>query len=93
MLIRTLLAMVVLLISLGARAGELRNYETRYYTLHTDLSADEARYVGLRMTCMADEYAQRTRDFSGAIRQRMPFYLYNELEDYERLARVLPRLL
>jgi hypothetical protein len=74
--------MVVLMLSVVARAGSLRTYETRYYALHTDLEPDQARYVGLRMTCMAEEYAQRTRDFSGAIRQRMPFYLYSDPNDF-----------
>jgi hypothetical protein len=65
-----------------ASAGELRVYETPYYVLHTDLEPELARQVGLRMTRMAEEYAQRTRDFSGAIRERMPFSLYSRMEDY-----------
>jgi hypothetical protein len=79
---RGVLCILVFTFALAAHGGELRKYETRYYTLHTDLQPDQARYVGLRMTAMAEEYAQRTRDFSGAVRQRMPFYLYNDPEDY-----------
>ena len=60
--IRLLSGMVVLILSVVARAGEMRAYETRYYTLHTDLEPGQARYVGLRMTCMAEEYAQRVSE-------------------------------
>jgi Protein of unknown function (DUF1570) len=76
------IAILVLFFPLIARSADLRAYETRYYTLHTDLAADQARYVSLRMTRMAEEYAYRTRGFSGAITQRMPFYLYSNAEDY-----------
>jgi hypothetical protein len=65
-----------------AQGADLRAYETRYYTLHTDLPVEDARYVALRMTKMAEEYAHRTRGFSGAVTQRMPFYLYSSAEDY-----------
>jgi hypothetical protein len=82
MLRRVLITFAWFIAPLIARGGELRTYDTRYYTLHTDLAPDQARYVGLRMTCMAEEYAQRTRDFAGAIKQRMPFYLYTNPEDF-----------
>ena len=34
------------------------------------------------MTRMAEEYHDRTKDFSGAIRQKFPFYLFREAQDY-----------
>jgi hypothetical protein len=82
MMSRTISFALTMLVPLLAWAVELRVYETRYYSLHTDLEPDLARQVSLRMTRMAEEYAQRTRDFSGAIRQRMPFYLYTDPADY-----------
>src|SRR5262245_7004299 len=81
-MMKRLAGILVLMLPLLARAADLRTYETRYYTLHTDLDPEQARYVVLRMTCMSEEYAQRTRDFSGAIRQRMPFYLYSDPNDF-----------
>lgn len=65
----------------AATAG-LKRYETRYYILHTDLSEDEAREAAVRMTKMAEEYADRTRDFGGTIRQKFDFYLFRNKEDY-----------
>ncbi len=58
------------------------SYETRYYVIHTDLQSDDAREAGIRMTKMAEEYYARTRDFSGAIRKRMPFFLYKNADDF-----------
>src|SRR5436190_20491182 len=63
-------------------AADLRVYETKYYTIHTDLSEDDARECAIRMTKMAEEYRDRTRDFAGAVRSRLPFYLYRNQIDY-----------
>ena len=60
----------------------LRTYETRFYIIHTDLGRDAARETELRMTRMAEEYRRRTRDFSGVIRKKLPFYLYRNEADY-----------
>ncbi len=69
---------------------EMRAYETRYYVLHTDLRPEQAREVGIRMTKMAEEYARRTSDFGGgAVRKKLPFYLFADPEDYYALG--LPR--
>ncbi|HEY1628759.1 MAG TPA: DUF1570 domain-containing protein [Tepidisphaeraceae bacterium] len=57
-------------------------YTTPYYTIYTDLSKDDAREAAIRMTKMAEEYHDRTRGFSGAITQRMPFYLYKDPEEF-----------
>jgi hypothetical protein len=68
-----------------ARAGELTPYQTRYYVIHTDLGEDAVREATVRMTKMAEEYANRTKDFSGAIRSKLPFYLFGNPEDYYAL--------
>jgi hypothetical protein len=68
---------------IGTGAGQdLPTYQTRYYVIHTDLNDDAVREASIRMTKMAEEYANRTRGFSGAIRSRLPFYLYGNPEDY-----------
>jgi hypothetical protein len=60
----------------------MRRIPTKYYQLITDVSPDEAREAAVRMDAMAEEYHQRTRDFSGVIRQRLPLYLFRTKEDY-----------
>ncbi|HMO25788.1 MAG TPA: hypothetical protein PKB10_05915, partial [Tepidisphaeraceae bacterium] len=65
-----------------AAAAGLKRHETRYYILYTDLSDEEAREAAVRMTKMAEEYADRTRDFAGAIRQKFDFYLFRDKEAY-----------
>jgi hypothetical protein len=76
--------MAVLLsgVAIAARGGELRTYELSHYTLHTDLKADEAREVSIRLAKMAEEYHNRTRGFSGTIRAKMPFYIYTNEGDF-----------
>ena len=73
-----------------ARAGQakddapagLKKYETKYYLVYTDLQEDDARETGIRMTRMAEEYYERTKDFSGKINRKFPFYLFKDAEDY-----------
>lgn len=60
----------------------LPTYETQYYVINTDLPPQMIREADLRMTRMVETYLNRTEDFSGAIRQKLPFYLYAREEDY-----------
>jgi hypothetical protein len=82
------LALLALLPLVGAkspREDRMRAIETRYYIIHTDLNDHQAREAVVRMTRMAEEYADRMRDFGrggGGIRKRLPFYLYSDPEDY-----------
>jgi hypothetical protein len=64
-----------------APAG-LKRYESKYYIIFTDLPEDDAKEAGLRMTRMAEEYYERTKEFSGKIRTKFPFYLFSKAEDY-----------
>jgi len=57
-------------------------YDTRYYKMYTDLDQERVREVTLRMDAMAEEYHARTSDFAGAIREKLPFYLFKEKADY-----------
>lgn len=63
-------------------SAQMRAYQTRYYVIHTDLDEDTARESAIRMTKMAEEYHDRTRDFSGTIRQKLPLYLFNDRLSY-----------
>jgi hypothetical protein len=66
----------------GAIPPKLRTYETRYYTLYTDVSEDDAKEACARITAMAEEYHKRTKDFAGHITRRLPFYLISDAKDY-----------
>ena len=75
-------ALLILAAALTADAAEMQRYETAYYIMHTDLEPDLAREAGIRMTKMAEEYYERTKDFSGQINRKFPFYLYRTPADY-----------
>jgi hypothetical protein len=62
--------------------GLLRVYPSPYYEIHTDLTGDELREAILRMTRMFEEYRSRTRDFSGTVGHKFPFYLFRNQADY-----------
>ncbi|MDB5172130.1 MAG: hypothetical protein JWN51_903 [Phycisphaerales bacterium] len=60
----------------------MKTYETKYYIIHSDLPPDDVKEASLRMTKMAEEYHERTKGFSGAVRERLPFYLFSNRRDY-----------
>mgnify|MGYP006273237301 FL=1 len=64
--------------------GKLVKYDTKYYTIYSDLPIDGVREAAVRMTCMAQVYHEQTQDFAGQIRSRFPFYLFQRAEDYRR---------
>lgn len=59
-----------------------KTYQTPYYTIYTDLPPAEAQEASVRMTRMAEEYAERTKGFAGRVNQRLPFYLFQSRQDY-----------
>jgi len=65
-----------------ADPGPMQVFQTRYYTIHTDLNLDDAREAAIRMTRMFEEYRHRTQGFSGEIHNRLPFYLFKTEADY-----------
>jgi hypothetical protein len=75
------LALVTLIASTAA-AQALRQYETPYYIIHTDLSGDDLREAQVRMTRMFETYRTRTQGFGGQIDKRFEFYLYKNQADY-----------
>jgi hypothetical protein len=64
------------------QTGRLTTYDLPYHILKTDIDSERAKEVGLRMTRMVEEYRDRTRDFSGTIKNKLPFYLYRDADDY-----------
>jgi hypothetical protein len=60
----------------------LKRYPSRYYIIYSDLDANAVREASARMSAMAEEYHRRTKDFAGAVRTRLPFYLFSKPEDY-----------
>lgn len=60
----------------------MKQYQTRYYVIHSDLETDAVREAAARMTAMAEEYYERTKSFGGTITERMDFYLFSRGEDY-----------
>lgn len=65
-----------------ASSGELKRYDSKYYVIFTDLGEDGAKETSLRMSRMAEEYYNRTKDFSGKINKKFPFYLFSTPEGY-----------
>jgi hypothetical protein len=70
-------------ITASTRAGgELQQYDSRYYTLHTDLPAERVAEVRLRIERMAESYYERTKAFGGRISKRLPFYMFSDQQGY-----------
>src|SRR6476620_4471469 len=66
----------------AAADADLKEYDSKYYTIYTDLPEAGVHEASIRMTTVAEAYSLRTRDFAGAIDRKMPFYLYKNPEDY-----------
>jgi hypothetical protein len=62
--------------------ADLQRYDTRYYTIYTDIDSDEEKEAAIRMTKMAEEYHERTKSFAGVITKKFPFYLFKSPSDY-----------
>lgn len=60
----------------------MKVYPSRYYIIHSDLDRDDVKEAIIRMNKMAEEYHQRTLGFSGEVRDRLPFYLFRNKDDY-----------
>ena len=77
-----LAALAVLAACGTACAGDLKEYQTRYYVITTDHDTETVREAAARLTAMAEEYHRRTKDFSGKIRTRLPFYLFSTMTGF-----------
>ncbi len=73
------------LLALPARAaGKLKVYQSRFYTIHSDMPREVVQEAMLRLDAMAVEYANRLRGFAPRSARRMDFYLFRNAEDYYR---------
>jgi Protein of unknown function (DUF1570) len=79
---RAALLCVFAIFSLAASPAQLKVYQGRFYEIHTDLTGDDLREAELRMTRMAEVYRDRTKDFSGTVGHKFPFFLYKNPDDY-----------
>lgn len=62
--------------------AQMRTYQTKYYVLNTDLDEQGVQEATLRITLMAEEYRRRTQGFTGQVRDRLPFFLFNDRMAY-----------
>ena len=68
----------------AATAPALRQYDSPYYVIHSDLGEEVVREARVRLTAMAEEYRRRTKAFGPTTKPRLPFYLYRSRSDYYR---------
>jgi Protein of unknown function (DUF1570) len=74
---------VLLLTHLGAAPPPvLPVYQTRHYTLHTDVAPDLARDIAQRLDAMYDEYAKRLRAFGVGSSRTHDVWVFNRKIDY-----------
>jgi hypothetical protein len=60
----------------------MKGVEGRYHFLIYDIPDDQAQEALIRMEAMVDEYTLRTRDFSGKLNRKLPFYLFRDRAQY-----------
>jgi hypothetical protein len=79
-----LITIILALLSLApARAGDMRQLQTKHYTIHTDLDAPLAEELGRGLEAMYDEYSRRLAAFSAEGSDPMlVVYLFRQHEDY-----------
>jgi hypothetical protein len=75
--------LALLVFASPAAAAPMKEYPTRYYIIYSDLDDATVKEASARVTTMAEEYHERTKGFAGAIRKRLPFYLYTKQADYD----------
>lgn len=65
-------------------AGQFRSFDCKFYTIVSDLDDDAIREATIRMDKMAEVYTLRTRGFAGAVRGKMAFKLFSNIDDYHK---------
>ena len=65
------------------QALRLQRYTTRYYTIHTNLSRNDAVLVGRHMDAVFDEARKQFSVFGQVEQTRMDLYLFHEQGEYE----------
>ncbi len=64
---------------------ELSKFDSRFYTIHTNLGVDEVRPYALHMDRVFAEYGRRFSSFKTRDRRQMPLYLLRTRQDYNTL--------
>src|SRR5438094_2193143 len=62
----------------------MQSYSSPYYIVYSDIELPRVKEAILRMTRMAEEYHERTKEFSGQIRTKFSYYLFKDKDDYFR---------
>jgi hypothetical protein len=83
-LCRWALALLACSSPLAQAEPNLKTYESKYYLIHTDLPPAEAREAQVRMSHIVEAYSTAATGVSGQIKDRLPFYLYKNRDDYTR---------
>ncbi|MCC5831027.1 MAG: DUF1570 domain-containing protein [Phycisphaeraceae bacterium] len=66
------------------RPPRLNRYQSRHYTIFSDLSAEQVRPLGAHMDIVFNEYSTRFANFRARQPGRMPLYVFDRREDYIR---------
>ena len=81
-----MLALCLLIVPAGASivsAAPIIPTDSKYYVIHSDLDSATVREASTRMTCMAEEYYERTKGMAaGQINRKFKFMLFSERTDY-----------
>ncbi len=75
------------LLAVAARHAAAENsamvkYNSRYYTIHSNLSKEEVREYGRHMDAVFKQYSKRFRSFSTRDGRSMPLYLFRARDHY-----------
>ncbi len=65
-----------------ASSGNLRVYESKYYIIETELSADRAAFIGKVMDTTGKEYFRRFKGFQGLVRRKPKVRVYADKDGY-----------
>lgn len=81
-IIPILTALCCLLFVGHANAQELKQFRSKSYLIHTNLTRDEVREYGKHMDTVFDQYEDRFRDFHPRGNSQMPLYLLRTEDEY-----------
>src|SRR6266542_4312325 len=78
-----LILSLILSVTLAMAArGELKQFDAKYWTIYTDLPADDAREAVLRLSVLAGTYREMMHAMLPPPRGKLPFYLYADEAEY-----------
>lgn len=74
----------VLIMAVSAESGssKMAIYESKYYTLETNVSVDRAKFIGKVMDAAGKEYDRRFQSFSGKIKSKPKLKIFATREEY-----------